>query len=129
MNPFRERLHLGRRQFLTSAASGVGGLALLSMLRETGVLAASSPRTTSALAPKAKKCIFFFLEGGPSQFDLFSHKPKLNALTGQKPPAELLKGKRFAFLNKDVAVLFGTSPARTFTPHGQSKMMFSDLVP
>jgi len=129
MNPFREHLHLGRRQFLTSAASGVGALAVLSLLRETGVLAASTPRTTAALAPKAKKCIFFFLEGGPSQFDLFSYKPKLNELSGKKPPQELLKGKRFAFLNKDVAVLLGTPPARTFTPHGQSKMLFSELVP
>ncbi|HMJ56106.1 MAG TPA: DUF1501 domain-containing protein [Polyangiaceae bacterium] len=127
MNPLRERLHLDRRRFLTSAAGGIGGVALLALLRESGALAL--PARRAAPLAKAKNCIFFFMEGGPSQFDLFSYKPKLNELNGQRPPEALLAGKRFAFVQKDTAVLLGTDPARTFAAHGQSGMMFSDLLP
>ena len=67
------------------------------------------------------------MAGAPSQLDLFDYKPKLNELDGKKMNSELLKGKRFAFLQKDSAVLMG-SP-RKFSQHGQSGMWFSDLVP
>jgi hypothetical protein len=127
MNPIRERLLLERRQFLTSCAGGIGGAALLSLLSgERGALGASARPGPTA---KAKNCIFFFMEGGFSQFDLFSYKPKLNELHGQRPPESLLVGKRFAFLRKETAVLWGTDPSRTFTRHGQSGMMFSNLLP
>jgi hypothetical protein len=129
MNPIRERIHLDRRRFLTSAASGIGGAALLALLRESGALASPGAAAASPLVPKAKNCIFFFMEGGPSQFDLFSYKPKLNELNGQRPPESLLAGKRFAFVQKDTAVLLGTDPSRTFAPYGQSGMMFSNLLP
>ena len=56
-------------------------------------------------APKAKRCIMFFLEGAPSQIDLFDPKPKLNELDGQKLPDEMLKNVRFAFIQKDTAKL------------------------
>jgi hypothetical protein len=79
--------------------------------------------------PKAKNCIFLYMEGGPSQFDLFSYKPKLNELGGQKPPESLLQGKRFAFIQKDTAVLRATDPRRTFKPCGQSGMLLSELLP
>jgi hypothetical protein len=128
MNPLRERRCMDRRHFLTSAASGIGGAALLTLLRESGASGVPGPRMR-ALAPKAKSCIFFFMEGGPSQFDLFSYKPKLNELSGQKPPESLVAGKRFVFVQKNTAVLLGTDPARTFAPCGQSGMMFSDLLP
>ncbi|MET0595970.1 MAG: DUF1501 domain-containing protein [Polyangiaceae bacterium] len=125
MDPRCERLRLLRRQFLTSTAGGAGALALLSLLRETGVLASPA----KGRAPKAKNCIFFFMEGGPSQFDLFSHKPKLNELHMKRPPEALLKGKRFAFIRSENAVLFGTPPERTFAPYGKSGMIFSHLIP
>ena len=129
MNPIRERMLLERRAFLTSCAGGIGGAALLTLLRESGAFASSAPHADAPLKAKAKNCIFFFMEGGVSQFDLFSHKPKLNELNLQRPPESLLVGKRFAFLNRDTAVLMGTDPARTFAPYGQSGMIFSDLLP
>jgi hypothetical protein len=124
MNPIRERLLLERRRFLTSCAGGIGGAALLSLLGESGMVGAS-PRP----AAKAKNCIFFFMEGGVSQFDLFSYKPKLNELHGQRPPESLLAGKRFAFLKKETAVLWGTDPSRKFARNGQSGMLLSNLLP
>jgi uncharacterized protein (DUF1501 family) len=122
MNRFlKEGVRNARRQFLTSAAGGVGGLALASLLQKDGLLAATK------IAPKAKRCIFFFMEGGPSQLDLFSYKPKLNELDGQRPPEALVKDKRFAFIQKDTARLMGTP--RTFKQYGKSGIWLSDLLP
>jgi hypothetical protein len=117
---------LSRRNLLTGTAGGIGLTALLSMLKEDGALA----NVPGALkfAPTAKRCIFLFAEGGPSQFDLFSNKPTLKTLAGQKPPASLLMGKRFAFINAN-AVLLAPSPNRTFKQYGQSGLWFSNLVP
>jgi hypothetical protein len=53
----------------------------------------------------------------------------LNELNGKRPPEALLVGKRFAFIDKNVAVLLGTDPQRTFKPFGQSGIMLSELLP
>lgn len=129
MHPIIERCLLDRRQFLTTAAGGLGGLSL-ALLQQRGAAAAGGERADAVKFPvKAKSCIFLYMAGGVSQFDLFSHKPRLNQLHGQRPPAQLLEGKRFAFLNKETAVLLGTSPTRSFAPHGQSGMLLSNLLP
>ena len=135
MDPLREYIHLTRREFLTSAAGGIGGLALASLLANNVLAGEANPgKSINPLAakkphfaPKAKNCIFFFLSGGSSQVDLFDPKPKLNELQGQPLPESVLKGVRFAFIQKDSARLMG-SP-RTFKKHGQSGMEFSDLLP
>jgi hypothetical protein len=49
------------------------------------------------LKAKAKRVIYLFMAGAPSQLELFSDKPKLRELTGQPPPESLMKGRRFAF--------------------------------
>src|SRR4029077_16346998 len=135
MDPLRQYIRLTRREFLTSAAGGIGGLALASLLannvladeaipgKPINPLAAKKPH----FAPKAKNCIFFFLSGGTSQVDLFDPKPRLNELAGQPLPESVLKGIRFAFIQKDSARLMA-SP-RTFKQFGQSGMAFSDLLP
>lgn len=128
-------LDLARRQFFTSSASGLGALALASLLQQDGLLAAeSSDRSADPLAPKAphfapraKSCIFFLPEGAPSHIDLFDPKPKLVELHGQKLPASLTANVRFAFIQKETAVLHG-SP-RKFTPHGRCGMELSDFLP
>ncbi len=134
-----EIIKLTRRDFLATSASGVGTLALASLLAENGLLAAESKRSavpTPAnshapkpphFAPKAKNCIFIYMEGAPSQMDLFDPKPKLNELSGQKLPDSLLEKVRFAFIQKEGARLMG-SP-RKFTQHGQCGMELSDLLP
>jgi hypothetical protein len=136
MNPIQANAHLTRREFLTTAASGLGGLALASFLaRDLGAVTGSAAgQALNPLAPKlphfkarAKHCIFIFLSGGTSQVDLFDPKPKLNALAGQPLPDSVLKNFRFAFIQKDSARLMG-SP-RAFKKHGQCGMEFSDLLP
>src|SRR5262249_6145533 len=129
-----------RREFLTSAASGLGLAALGACLSDDGLLAPSSalaaptPPSVDPLLPKpshfparAKACIFIFMEGAPSQVDLFDPKPKLNELHGQKMPESMTKNVRFAFLKKDTATLLGTK--RKFDKYGQCGMELSELIP
>ena len=113
-----------RRRFLSN---GIGTLALASMLRDEGLLGAESFTRAPHFAPKAKRCIYLFMEGGPSQMDLFDPKPKLNEMDGQAMPESLLEGVKFSFTNKESARLLG-SP-RTFKKYGQCGMDMSDLLP
>ena len=136
MNPIQEAAHFTKRDFFTTTANGLGMLALGSLLSEDRLLAVPEgvPLAADPLAPKpphfaprAKNCIFIFMEGAPSQLDLFDPKPKLNELNGKPLPESLTKNVRFAFIKKESAVLMG-SP-RKFSKHGESGMEFSDLLP
>jgi hypothetical protein len=140
MHPALEALLHTRRHFLTTSASGLGTLALASLLRDDGLLAAGPPVQDPSLAsdsplapkpphfaPRAKACICIYLEGAPSQIDLFDPKPKLNALHGQPLPESMTKNVRFAFLQKATARILGCP--RTFTRHGGCGMDFSDFLP
>jgi hypothetical protein len=129
------QVELARRQFFTSSASGLGMLALASLLKQDGLLAGdSSSRANDPLAPKAphfapkaKACIFFLPEGAPSHIDLYDPKPKLNELHGQKLPESMTANVRFAFIKKETAVLWGSK--RKFVKHGQCGMELSDFLP
>ena len=116
---------LTRRKFLTDTASGIGGLALANLLHGDGLLAGTAGQPHHQ--PRAKRCIYIYLEGGPSQMDLYDPKPTLNKLDGQALPESMLKNMRFAFLAKESARVMG-SP-RTFKRHGQCGMELSDLIP
>jgi hypothetical protein len=132
-------MQLARRQFFTSSASGLGALALFSLLERDGLLgdegtrsvpsAESNPLAPKAphFAPKAKNCIFFLPEGAPSHIDLFDPKPKLNELDGQKLPESMTASVRFAFIQKESAVLLGSN--RKFAKQGECGMELSDFLP
>jgi hypothetical protein len=113
-----------RREYLATSASGLGTLALASLFRQDGLLA---QERLAHVAPKAKRAICFFLEGAPSQLDLFDPKPKLNELHGQPLPESMLKNVRFAFIQKETVRLMGSK--RTWTKHGRCGMELSDLLP
>ena len=132
MNPIQEHIELSRREFLATAASGVGGLAVSSLLQQDGLAAAETgvgnplkPKP-SHFAPKAKSCIFIYLAGAPSQIDLFTPKPKLKEMAGQILPDSITKNVRFAFINKSTKVF--PSP-REFKRYGESGMYWSDRLP
>lgn len=129
-----------RRYFLGNAGYGIGATALASLLATDGFSdeqnntegsAAGAPNPLHPkpphFAPKAKRCILIFLEGAPSQIDLFDPKPKLNELNGKPLPESMTKNVRFAFIKKESAVLLGSN--RKFSKHGQCGMEFSDLLP
>src|SRR5262245_45198049 len=103
MDVFHQRREQTRRSFLTSAGSGIGLVALATLLREEGLLAGPQEAPPSSpLAPKrphflgkAKHCIFIFQAGGSSHVDLFDPRPKLQELSGQPIPESLIKGCGF----------------------------------
>src|SRR5262249_29984169 len=129
---FQESKHrprvTSRRQFFTQAGSGLAGIALTQMLTEQGVLAAST--LADPLAPKpphhrpgAKSVIWLFMEGGPSQVDLFDPKPKLQEMAG-KPIPESMRPKFTAMAG---TAQNGLMPSkRTFKQYGQSGLWVSD---
>jgi hypothetical protein len=135
MNPIENHLLRTRRDFLATSASGLGGVALASLLADEGLLASSAEEGFQSpmkhrkpqFEAKAKACIFIFMAGAPSQIDLFDPKPKLNEMAGQSLPKSVLDKARFAFIKPATATLMGTK--RTFKKYGQSGMEFSDLVP
>lgn len=136
MHPIEEKIQHTRREFLATSASGIGGMAMANLLLQEGVLAAE-PKQAAAINPlaprpshfdpRAKACIFIYLEGAPSQLDLFDPKPELNVLHGKPLPESLTENVRFAFIQKESAVVLGSN--RKFTQHGESGMVFSDLLP
>ncbi|MFM8434629.1 MAG: DUF1501 domain-containing protein, partial [Planctomycetia bacterium] len=128
--PVENILNMNRRSFFASQASGLGLLATASLLGRNAGLSASpiiDPARLAHIAPKAKSAICIYLEGGPSQMDLFDPKPKLNELNGQKLPESMTEKVRFAFIQKEGARLLGSG--RKFQKYGQCGMELSDFLP
>jgi len=120
---------LCRRRFLREVACGIGMMGLADLLAAEGRTA----DTANPLAPKkphfpgkAKNVIFMFMEGAPSQMDLYDPKPALQKYAGQPLPDSMASQLRLAFTKKDAKIL--PSP-RQFRPHGQSGIEFSDYIP
>ena len=125
----KELLFQTRRHFFQQAGFGIGSLALGSLLnRSLLAQATANPMAVRPphFAPKAKKIIFLFMAGAPSQLDLFDYKAKLNQYDGQPVPQDVIKGERFAFI-KGTPKLLG-SP-HTFARHGQCGAELSNLLP
>ena len=97
-NPlFEHQLHLNRRTFLHQAAVGIGGLALGSLLgcdRRSDLTTFQKLSNLPHFAPKAKRVIYLFQSGAPSQLELFDWKPLLRQMNGQKLPESVRKGQR-----------------------------------
>src|SRR4051794_22356499 len=103
MTPRDVLLHRTRRQLFRDCGVGLGALALSSLLGDDRATAASSSDPLAPkpghFAPKAKNVISLFMAGGPSQFELFDYKPKLQEYHGQPIPESFIAGKRFAFMD------------------------------
>ena len=126
-------LDVTRRHFFERCAVGLGSIALAS-LDARHVSAAPAP-FTNPLQPKpthhparAKNIIFLFMAGGPSQLDLFEHKPVLTELNGKPIPESYTAGKRFAFMDSSHRNNLLASK-RSFRQYGQSGTWVSDLLP
>jgi hypothetical protein len=115
-----------RRDFLTSTASGLGAIALGSLLSDDGFATAPSVPTVGRQHGRARSGIFIFLTGGPSQPDLCDPKPLLQKHEGESLPESMTRGKRFAFISASAKL----KPTRyRFAKYGASGMDFSELVP
>ena len=135
MNPENALRDLTRRHFFSRCSMGVGSLALASLMAARGLGATPAPNLGNPLQPKpthfpakAKNVIFLFMAGGPSQLDMFEHKPLLTQLNGKPIPESYTAGKRFAFMDSSHrSDLLGSR--RSFQQYGQSGKWVSDLLP
>jgi hypothetical protein len=130
MEPLQQRsLHLTRRHFFSRASLGVGTAALASLLAREGVAAAGGLAGLPHHPAKAKRVIYLFQHGAPSQLDLFDYKPGLAKIRGQDLPASVRMGQRLTGMTAYQAT-FPTAPSIfRFAQHGKSGMWLSELLP
>lgn len=131
-----------RRQFLNRSGVGLGSIALADMLAQDTASAAFPPTDVSVakpldrgvlgtphFAPRAKRIIYLFMSGAPSQLDLLDYKPLLNQRNGEQLPESVRGNQRLTGMsgNQSSIPLVG-SPFK-FTRHGQGGAWFSELLP
>lgn len=116
-----------RRQFLSRTASGLGATALSWMLAQES----SQAKTTifPQWQPKAKRVIYLFQSGAPSQIDLFDHKPKLAKLQGDDLPDSVRKGQRLTTMTSSQESFPIAASKFRFKQHGESGAALSELLP
>jgi hypothetical protein len=122
--------HPSRRAFLARSGMGLGALAL------NQLISAESPRSSLRgildhphHAPKAKRVIYLFMSGGPSQLDLFDHKPILNKMNGEDLPESVRMGQRLTGMSANQAKLPMAGSIFKFDRHGQSGAQISEILP
>lgn len=130
----RRRLREGvtRRYFFRECGVGVGKIALAALLAGKAASAKPvrddepmAPRPTH-FAPKAKRVIYLFMAGAPSQLDLFDRKPVLQTYDGKPVPAEVVKNQRYAFIRPDASLM---ASRFKFARHGSSGAELSEMLP
>ena len=131
MNPQLERgLLATRRQFFGRTAAGIGPMALSFLLRGEGYGAtAGGLPDLPHFAPRAKRVIYMFQSGAPSQIDLFDHKPLLRKYHGEDLPDSVRKGQRITGMTSGQDRLPVAASLFKFQPHGQSGTELSELLP
>ena len=98
------RLLANRRQFLQRSTLGLGAAALASLLRE-GVLANDTTLTPPHYTPRARRVIYLFQSGAPSQMDLFDYKPKMNDIFDKDLPESIRMGQRITGMTSGQSTL------------------------
>jgi len=131
---FEHRLNINRRHFLGRLSVGLGSIALGSLLikdlfSDSGKAAESIVTGLPHFAPKAKRVIYLFQNGAPSQLESFDYKPVLNKFFGTDLPDSIRKGQRLTGMtsNQDKFPLVGSY--FPFRQHGNSGAWVSDLFP
>src|SRR5688500_13113369 len=130
------QLALTRRHFFGHTATGLGVAALASLLNDD--LRADPPASDNPdrglpglphFAPKARRVIYLFRSGAPSQMDLFDYKPRLRALRGTELPASIRMGQRLTGMTA-TQESFPVAPSRfRFAQRGRSGAWVSELMP
>lgn len=125
-------LTFNRRRFLTRLGMGVGSVALGSLLipdlfgnKEEEAMLSGLPH----FAPKAKRIIYLFQNGAPSQLDLFDYKPKLQEMFGEDLPASIRMGQRLTGMTADQKKFPLAGTAFQFNQYGEAKAWISELLP
>src|SRR5436305_56587 len=133
MDPFDEScLLLNRRHFFNRASTGIGSTALAARLNEGQSAARAGTGGVPDLPhfePRAKRVIYLFQSGAPSQLDLFDYKPKLGDLRGRELPDSIRMGQRLTGMTA-TQPSFPVAPSRfQFARHGRCGAWVSELMP
>ncbi|MFB0908964.1 MAG: DUF1501 domain-containing protein, partial [Spirosomataceae bacterium] len=129
------KFNVTRRQFLGRSAVGLGSVALGSLLVPelfTGKAAdagAELPLGIAHFAPKAKRIIYLFQNGAPSQLESFDYKPTLNKMAGQELPESIRNGQRLTGMTADQNKFPLIGSYFKFAQHGKSGAWISELFP
>jgi hypothetical protein len=132
--PEQDRIsQFSRRGFLSQFGLGLGGIALFDLLRNDS--RAAAPDVFRGIldrphfAPKAKRIIYLFMAGGPSQLDLFDYKPLLNKMNGEDLPESVRQGQRLTGMSGNQSRLPLAGSVFKFDQHGKCGAWVSDLLP
>lgn len=124
-------LELTRRRFFSKSAHGLGIAALGGLLADDLRGAAGQPSLPGLphFAPKAKRIIYLFQSGGPSQMDILDPKPHLAQVHGEELPDSVRNGQRLTGMTA-AQTSFPTAASKfQFARHGRSGQQFSELIP
>ncbi|WP_276165307.1 DUF1501 domain-containing protein [Zobellia alginiliquefaciens] len=128
-------LKVNRRHFFSQLSVGIGSLALGSLLipdlfKGGGAQPlAQQPLGIPHFAPKAKRVIYLFQAGGPSQFESFDYKPTLKKRMGEDLPESIRNGQRLTGMTSGQDKFPLMPSATNFKQHGQSGAWVSDYFP
>ena len=129
-------LDLTRRQFFGRMAGGIGTVALASVL-DSSLLSAAAQSVPGQAArtglphfrPRAKRVVYLFQSGAPSQMDLFDYKPQLSNYHGDEIPDSIINGQRLTGMTSGQDSFPVAASKFKFARHGQSGLWVSELLP
>jgi hypothetical protein len=133
-NFLEHQLNFNRRRFLSQLSMGVGGVALGSLLMPDLFNRNKDAEANLSLgipdfAPKAKRVIYMFQNGAPSQLETFDYKPKLTDMFGQELPASIRGEQRLTGMTANQSTFPLVGSFTGFKQYGQSGAWISDLFP
>lgn len=135
MNEFFEsRLNVNRRHFLGKLSLGLGSVALGSLL-VPGLLKGGGEEEIASVtgmphfAPKAKRVIYLFQNGAPSQLESFDYKPLLNKMHGEELPASVRMGQRLTGMTANQSSFPLVGSHFKFQQYGKSGAWVSEIFP
>ncbi|MDE3247235.1 MAG: DUF1501 domain-containing protein [Bacteroidota bacterium] len=125
-------LNMNRRRFLSRASLGLGSIALGSLMIPDLFGDSAEKAVMTGLphfAPKAKRIIYLFQNGAPSQLDLFDYKPKLQEMFGEDLPASIRMGQRLTGMTADQKKFPLAGTRFKFDQYGEHRAWVSELLP
>jgi hypothetical protein len=135
MDPIEQHFQqITRRHFFKRGALGLGSAALASMLPNQPLSAAATTAMGGLpelphFAPKAKRAIYLFMAGAPSQIDMFDYKPEMNKWFDKDLPESIRQGQRLTTMTSGQA-RFPLAPSKfSFKQYGNSGATISELLP
>jgi hypothetical protein len=133
---FKQGLEINRRHFLAKAGLSLGGLALASLTKPlqslggiNNLIGQDGINGRPHFAPKAKRVIYLFQSGGPSQHDLFDYKPLLQKMNGEELPESVRKGQRVTGMTAGQKSFPLAGSQFDFQQYGKSRTWMSNLMP